>query len=181
MAIYLENKTEWAALNQPASLTPTQFRNQLSKAAFCVLKNNFKKGNVSMLLWPMYPNGFLQKHYLFYKENLWGRQGVQGLWQAVETDLPSAVFRIFPRLLICFAASSERFPWTTEMLTPAFSKTCPSWSTQLMPPPPVYRNSMWGDSIRVDANPKQPLSDGGGIRSYFPPLFSKSSIMSVYL
>lgn len=54
--------------------------------------------------------------------------------------LPSFDFNVFPLLLICFAASSERFPNTTETLTPAFSKTFPSWSTQLIPPPPAIIN-----------------------------------------
>lgn len=51
--------------------------------------------------------------------------------------LPSLAFRDFPLLRICRAASSDRSPDTTDTLTPAFSKTSPSWSTQLMPPPPA--------------------------------------------
>ncbi|KAF2981547.1 hypothetical protein EK904_001009 [Melospiza melodia maxima] len=51
--------------------------------------------------------------------------------------LPSLAFRDFPLLRICRAASSDRNPDTTDTFTPAFSKTSPSCSTQLMPPPPA--------------------------------------------
>lgn len=43
-------------------------------------------------------------------------------------------------LFICCTAAAGRLPDTTEMLTPAFSKTRPSCSTQVIPPPPSFRS-----------------------------------------
>lgn len=60
----------------------------------------------------------------------------KGVQMCEKPVLPSFPFRTFPLLLICLAASSVRYPDTTDTLTPAFSKTFPSCITQLIPPPP---------------------------------------------
>lgn len=109
----------------------------------CFLKYNLKKSNCEHAYGTYAPKWLFTEAIFILQIKPVGKNSLQQLLKAIETGLPSLVFRFFPLFLICFAASSERCPWTTEMLTPAFSKTCPSWSTQLMPPPPVYRNVKW--------------------------------------
>lgn len=179
MAIYLESKTQTES--QSAGLINFKIvSGSTVKSRFLSLKFFFKKGMWTCFSGICTQMDFYSSTIYFTNKTCGGKicKDCDRLW--ILSDLPSLVFRIFPRLLICFAASSERFPWTTEMLTPAFSKTCPSWSTQLMPPPPVYRNRKW-ERVRVDAISKRTLMWRCGVRSNFLPVFSKSSTLSVYL
>ncbi|CAD6208718.1 GSCOCG00003525001-RA-CDS, partial [Cotesia congregata] len=54
--------------------------------------------------------------------------------------LPSSI--CLPRARICWIAPGGNIPDTTEILTPAFSKTLPSCITQVIPPPPSVRNHL---------------------------------------
>lgn len=49
------------------------------------------------------------------------------------------------RAFICWTAAGGKVPFTTEIFTPAFSNTCPSWIIHVIPPPPSFLNhrSTW--------------------------------------
>ncbi|KYQ54127.1 hypothetical protein ALC60_06999 [Trachymyrmex zeteki] len=61
---------------------------------------------------------------------------VNPLTPAAKNGTESSIF--LPRALICWTAFGGSMPVTTETLTPAFSNTCPSCRTQVIPPPPSF-------------------------------------------
>ncbi|KAH9521109.1 hypothetical protein DERF_004785 [Dermatophagoides farinae] len=71
---------------------------------------------------------------------------IKDIWRHVElTPVAknfngSVVERCLPRERICAAACGGNCPCTTDILTPAFSKTVLSCRIHVMPPPPSCRS-----------------------------------------